>query len=82
MTQEQRIRRGESAKQLLNDPLLSETFDALEAYYITTWKRSDDIEEREKMHAQLHALWDIRQEIDRYITDGTMAQSRVGTKNL
>lgn len=42
MDRDEKIQRGEAAKRLLQEPLLTEAFDKLDAAYVKAWRENDD----------------------------------------
>ena len=52
MTLEDKQRRGEQARRLLDDPLLNE---ALDADIIALWRKETDTENRERLHSDFLA---------------------------
>lgn len=50
------------AQQLSNDPVVAEIFSTLERRYISEWRSTEpaEVEKREKAHAAVRALDDIK----------------------
>ena len=55
MTLEDKQRRGGQARRLLDDPLLNEALDALDADIIALWRKETDTENRERLHSDFLA---------------------------
>ena len=57
MTKDEQIQRGQRARLLLEDPLMTEVLDGMEKSYIEAWEKSSETDTafREKMWA-LHKL--------------------------
>lgn len=55
-------RRGQRAKQLLDDADLKRAFDTVEAVYLNAWRNSlaTDVEVRERAHVAVSLLKDLR----------------------
>lgn len=78
VTGEDAIRRGERAQALLTDPLIVETFAALEAEYIRQWRRNDPQtpstpEARDSIWLALQNLDVFRGMFSAYIRHGQVA---------
>lgn len=78
MTSEEHIRRGERAKELLNEPLLEEAFRGLEEQWTGEWRLTGecDAEQRERLWTRLSVLTDVHAAIRSYISDGEITRSR------
>lgn len=81
LTGEEAIRRGERAQALLTDPLIVETFAALEAEYIRQWRRNDPAnpstpEARDALWLLLQNLETFRGMFAAYIRTGKVAAAQ------
>ena len=81
MTGEEAIRRAERAHALLTDPLIVETFAALEAEYIRLWRRNDPQapstpEGRDALWLLLQNLETFRGMFQAYIRTGQVAAAQ------
>lgn len=68
---------GARAARLREDELLTQIFEGLKAAYIREWVATpltDDVT-REKKYLQLHALLDVRSELNRLLADGKTAKA-------
>jgi hypothetical protein len=72
---EQEKRRGDHAARLLNDELLNETLDAIEADTITLWENTParDSEGREHLHRFYLACRKFRNTLKSHLETGKMA---------
>ena len=75
---EEKVAKGNDAKNLLTNPLFQECFQALEARFTSTWQTSQpgDSEKREAAYHQLNALNMIKAEFESMITSGKLAQNQ------
>jgi hypothetical protein len=75
---DQRIARGSRAKQILDDPLMQDAFDALEASYESTWRNSSEAEaaKREQIYLSLKALEGVKLELESAVTGGKLAKNQ------
>jgi len=71
-----RIARSERARAIIEDPLLVEAFDRLEAVYIDGWRvtQSDDTAGREALWHRIKALSMLRADLASVLQDGTVAR--------
>lgn len=71
--------RGEHAKQLLADELLTEAFERVERVYMDAWKTSDalDIDRRERAWTAVGLLADVRNALITMVRDGDAATKKV-----
>lgn len=72
-----RIEAADRARLILNDPLLSCAFDALDTRFLLAWRNSpaDQPELRERLWHHVQALAEVRAEMETVLTDGIMARS-------
>ena len=75
---EERQRRGTRAQELLNDPLIKDSFEALEAQYITLWKNSDpaDSEGRDRIYNCMQSLNEFQGQLSHTMQSGKMSQDQ------
>ena len=66
MTHEERLRAVHAA-QLLQDELLGEVFQALDARYVGAWRASRSVEEREQAFYRQRACAEVRAELFKMI---------------
>lgn len=73
---ETEIARGERAKQLLEDPLLSEAFALIELEYLKAWQNSParDVEGREALFLSIKNLEKVRGHLSQVMDSGTLAK--------
>jgi len=69
--------RGERAAALLRDPLIAETFDALEEKYINDWKDSSTVESRETLFQMYQALMVVRDHLTEVVETGNLAKLEI-----
>ncbi len=76
MTNEEQIQRAERAQQLLEDPLMKESFDSLETTYLSAWRESRPGEEleREVLWQAWFALDAVRQHLNMVMQNGKIAR--------
>jgi hypothetical protein len=70
MSAEEDIARGIHAQQILDDPLVTETFAALEAAYIKQWRTAPSLDAREALWLLLQNLETFRGQFGAYIRQG------------
>jgi hypothetical protein len=75
MTAEEIIARAKNAEQIINDPLVAETLDALERKWIDAIMQSpvEDAEGRELSYRMYQALRQFRAEFVAMVGDGVVA---------
>jgi hypothetical protein len=73
---EERVKKGNAAEKLFNDPILSEAFEKLEAKYNSAWVSSglEDNQKRETLYLSIRALGELRLELESMINTGKIAQ--------
>ena len=69
--------RGERAAALLRDPLIAETFDALEEKYVNDWKDSSTVEGRETLFQMYRALMVVRGHLTEVVETGNLAKLEI-----
>ena len=69
--------RAARAKVLVDDPLLKEALDAIEADIVTAWQNSlpGNAEGRERLFSLVWATRKLRDGLEQMITDGRFAQA-------
>jgi hypothetical protein len=76
MRADQEVRRGEQARRLLEDPLLSEAFVALEASLRDSWvaTQPDQVAERERLWLMLKLLERLKGHLSEVIETGRLGE--------
>jgi hypothetical protein len=71
--------RAVRAQALVDDPLLKEGFDALEAAYIAMWRatRPEDQNAREKLYLAVNVIGKLREHLQSVIANGRLADSEL-----
>jgi hypothetical protein len=79
---ETEILRGERAKQLLEEPLLSEAFALIELEYMKAWQDSParDKEARETLYLSIKNLQKVRGHLLQVMDSGTMAKATLAQR--
>lgn len=69
--------RGARAKALLEEPILKEAFEALEAAYTAGWRASQprDVEGREKLFLAINIVGKVKDHLLTVLADGELAAS-------
>ena len=72
MTNEEQIQRSQRAQELLEDPLIKESFESLESTYLEAWRQSRPGEEldREVLWQAWFALDAVRQHLNQIMQNG------------
>ena len=80
LTREEEIARGKAAEVLLRNELLAEAFETLEKTYTAGWKATapGQTDERERLHALITALDDVRGHLEQIATTGELARRQLG----
>jgi hypothetical protein len=70
------LEKANRARAILEDELVSETFDRMERRLVETWSASapSDMTAREESYRSLRALQNFRAEFERLISDGKVAE--------
>ncbi len=78
ISREDKISRGSRAKQIIEDPLWVEAFDALDTRYETEWRSSaeTDTAKRESMYMRLKVLEDVKLHFEEAVTSGKVAKQQ------
>jgi hypothetical protein len=73
------INRGQKARELLDNDLLREAFDKLEADYIAAWRvtRALDRDAREKLWQALQIVGKVRAHLGTVLSNGKVAQTEL-----
>lgn len=76
MTPEEQSERATRAKELLEDPLIKESFDSLESTYLSAWRESRPGEEldREVLWQAWFALDAVRGHLNQVVQNGKIAR--------
>ena len=77
VTLEDKQRRGEQARRLLDDPLLNEALDALDADILAMWRKETDTENRERLHMAQLQLSRLRAWLGLVFNDGQAAHRKI-----
>jgi hypothetical protein len=72
-----RISVAERARVIIEDPLLSSAFDALDARFLMAWRNSpaEQPELRERLWHHIQALGEVRAELETILSDGLIARA-------
>ena len=77
MTHAERMARGQRAKELLENELIVEAFEKLEASYFTAWKNAKTAEDRENVHRYWVNLAGLKGQLNSVITEGKVADKTI-----
>ena len=71
--------RGDRARALINDELLSEAFVRVERVYMDAWRGSGclDVELRERAHVAVNLLSDLKRQIVAFVAEGDAAVKKL-----
>ena len=71
--------RAVRAQALVDDPLLKEGFDTLEAAYIAAWRatRPEDQNAREKLYLAVNVIGKLREHLQSVIANGRIADAEL-----
>lgn len=69
--------RGERAKALLENPLLTEAFDTVDDALVQIWRDAKTTELREQAHIAVKLLPRIRQAIEAHVKEGELARKKL-----
>lgn len=72
----QDAQRGREAEELLENPMLAEAFDKIEASYMDEWRQSKlaDIEERERLWLAIQVLSEVKRHLRVVVENGVIAK--------
>jgi hypothetical protein len=76
---DQAIAKAIRVRDLLDNELLSEAFDALEDTYTAAWRATaiDDIGAREKLFLAINIIGKVRDHLTAVVTNGKLAQAEL-----
>lgn len=71
--------RASRAKALLEDPLLKETFERLDAEYVKAWRESDarDDDARHRLWQAINLIGKVRDHLGIVLANGNLAQAQI-----
>lgn len=71
--------RGMQAKSLLENSLLSESFDKLEQSYIAAWRTTNvsDVTGREKLFLAINVIGKVKDHLQSIVNNGTLAEAEL-----
>lgn len=75
ITVDEAVRKGNTARRLLNDPVMVEAFAAADASFVKEWREATNPSDREKAHDKQAALVEVKRALERILSDGEMAKS-------
>lgn len=77
---DQDVARGKQAQALLDDPLLTESFDRLRAEYMDAWENKTeprDTEHRERFWQAVHIVGKVKAHLHSIASSGKLAQREI-----
>ena len=79
MTEQERVARARRTQEILEDPVMLEALQAVDATYWTEWRSSPvrDQDAREKIYQRLKALDDVLGHLKTFLEDGKLAQQQI-----
>lgn len=77
MDRDEKIRRGEDARRLLQEPLLVEAFDKLDAAYIKAWRETNDEKIKEYCHFGTKAIAAMRRHLEMTVQTGDISVKEI-----
>lgn len=82
-TLEQRMRQGEQARQVLENPAFAKAFDDIEKEHVEAWKNSParDPDGRETLWMTVKLLHKLRSTLESAMTDGKLANVELEYQN-
>ena len=69
------VNRGEHAKRLLEDPLLTEAFDTVDAKIVEDWRAVIDPAQRDRLWLMLQLLGKLKGHLKTVVDGGTLANT-------
>jgi hypothetical protein len=75
---EKEAARGTQAARVLDEPLLKEAFETLEARLIGTWQTTSDPKVRESLWYEQRALSKLRGHLKELVETGKLARKQLG----
>jgi mevalonate kinase len=76
LTLDEEITRGKQAAQMCEDPILREALEECESVAVARWKAGATTQDREQAHALLQALTLLKDELNRIVQNGRMAEHK------
>lgn len=77
MDLEERRRRGESARRILDEPVFQDAFADLRSHFIEAWQQCADQEQRDRIWMAVNLLKKIEQHIETVFEDGKLAAAEI-----
>jgi len=79
MIPEEKVRRGNAARELLNNGLFQEAWATLDAALIAEWVGTSPLDalNRERYYNQLIGLRAVKARLERFMQDGTIAAQEI-----
>ena len=74
--------KGQRAGQLLRDEVFLSVLDDVEMNVLTAWRDAQSVEARERCHAQLFGLAEVRRVLAAYEGDGKVAEHKIEQQEL
>lgn len=71
--------RGESARQILENPVFNEAFEDIRQFFIESWQetRGDETEKRENAYIALRLLQNLKEQFEQKIANGEFARKKL-----
>ena len=76
---DQAVTKAARAQELLDNELLTETFEALEENYTAAWRATviDDVAGREKLFLAINIVGKVRDHLNAVVANGKLAQAEL-----
>lgn len=71
------VAQADRARLIIEDPILTGAFTALEARYIAGWRAAYDVADREQLWQRIKALEKFQDELTAVLNDGLMARAKL-----
>lgn len=68
--------RGNRASQILSDPVFAQALADAERQFVQEWLAGSTTPTREAAHAKMHALQEVRNQLESYVADAVVVPSR------
>ena len=81
LTLEQRVLRGKRAAAMLDDDLMIEAGEAVEAAIVDAWKREMNPERRQVLWCELQAVHRVALWLNQAVDDGAIAKRQIDQTN-